>query len=317
MATALFAFHNWIKSTLYDTYVHHGQVVVEIGSGRGGDLLKLHHRAPALVVNIDASEAHTRTAQQRYASVFMRGAGRPPFTPLEGGVEEGEKVTEDAKHGTARHPVVRWHVGDLTKAETMAEVVKLQLLPARTECVHVFSAQFSLTYFWGSASVFMQLLDWVAAYLVPGGFFIGTMPDGGFIAEQLARSSDGQRIQSSVLTLEQNAPDSKAPTSGTAGSQPTAGGSQGGAPPPCFGREVRFALAGSILGEQGVVEYAIDWPMFVACAAKCDLVLLESKPFATWYTQYHKSDLSADELQASFLNRSFVFVKKGTRSDDG
>jgi SAM-dependent methyltransferase len=76
------------------------------------------------------------------------------------------------------------------------------------------------------------------------------------------------------------------------------------------GRKVHFHLRDSILGEQGVLEYLVDFEVLLAVTKSCALRLVDSTDFEVWYNQrYNESNLSLDEMEISFLSRSFVFQK--------
>lgn len=297
-------FHNWVKQQLYTAYLHSGDALIEIGCGRGGDLFKIQHQHPAWVLNIDISAEH---------------------------VEEAKRRVLGAASGITYR--IEWHVGDLRDPQTFADLIRTGKIKAPAS-VDVISSQFSLSYFWETPRVLRNLLHWIHTLLRPGGYFIGTMPDGARM-EAWCAANDGA-VRSSVVSIcvaedkqrvdtmdATDAPDSVRKTDPDDPTDPTdrIDPTDRSRPPISrlnrdslddqkFGRALTFALQdqGSIIGTP-TREFFMDWPTLVSLAAQHNLMLVGTVPFDEWYQKYHKADLSPAEMQASFLNRSFVFQK--------
>lgn len=286
-AEALRDFHNWIKQQLYTAHVFLGQCVLELGSGKGGDLLKAHACGAGRVINLDVSQEHLDLARTR----AERSLGRrdPEFLRR-----------------------LSWHRVDLTDRAALAEVCVRDRVAWRPGSVDVVSAQFSIAHFFRSAECVRELLAWVATLLVDGGFFMGTCADADLVVRQLrlaapADSAEtdpalvGGTLRSPILQLELD------PLLPIEGKKQTAAKGDS-ATMATFGRGLRMALSKSATA-QNVQEFCVHWPTLAQMARACGLLLVDSRPFGEWAGRYDRANLSADELQASLINRSFVFQK--------
>ena len=59
-------FNNFIKTILINEYINLGDVVLDIGAGKGQDLNKFHHKQIRELVHVDASSEQVAEAQRRY-----------------------------------------------------------------------------------------------------------------------------------------------------------------------------------------------------------------------------------------------------------
>lgn len=267
------AFHNWVKRQLYATYLHPRGFLVEVGCGRGGDLLKAFRQSPGRWLNIDIDQSSIDKGKTR----ALEQAGAT-------GHELYQKIT--------------WVCGDLTDAKTLEKLI----LDGHLTCpgsVNVFSSQFSLTYFWRTRAIFDQTLDWIATFLKPGGHFIGNVPD-------------GQRMESLCHVVSTDDEQKKSGRTRMFASDMMSFSidefpSDGEVAP--FGRRVVFEMSDSVVNVP-TPEYYVHWPTFVDMASQHGLGLVKSETFDEAYKNYSYSNLGSLEMQTSFINRSFVFQKR-------
>ena len=141
-------FHNFVKRSLIQEYVQKGSSLLDIATGRGGDLQKWADVGVTFVKGLDISEAELHEARRRYTALA------PPN--LECHFEHisslGIEVWKDDAH-----------------------------------TYDVVTCMFALHYFFGSEQSLRCLLRTVAANLKEGGSFIGIVPDGRRVNEYLMR----------------------------------------------------------------------------------------------------------------------------------
>ncbi|KZT60477.1 mRNA capping enzyme, large subunit, partial [Calocera cornea HHB12733] len=145
---ALKNFNNWVKSVLIQKYGHAGGRnrdvrVLDIGCGKGGDLLKWSRNGVSEYIGLDVAEISVRQAEERYLEMRQRRM-RAYFRALD---------------------CYRESIRDVLPKEVFA-------VPFQT-----VTMQFCMHYaFYSEASV-RQMLDNVSTNLEPGGTFIGTIPN--------------------------------------------------------------------------------------------------------------------------------------------
>ena len=283
------SFHNWVKSQQLQRYISSHQVIVDIGCGKGGDLHKFAYLYPKRLLGIDVNEFHLQEARTRYST-----------------------LSNKHHFGTAE-----FVLGDLRKTETYAKLIADGHLN-QPNSVDVFNCQNALTYFTDTLSTLKNLVHWIATFLKPGGYWIGSCVDGDKIVQLLQKTSNTNQYNNSCgkIQLVKAAPADRTVQKrvdtgpqASAAVQASATASAAALQSTC-GTAVQFELYHSILGEQGVLEYLVDFDTLTTVAASEGLRLVETLDFETWYNElYDQSNLSVDEMTFSFLSRSFVFQK--------
>jgi len=173
--------NNWIKSRLIGNTLdlirkekgwHHPINVLDLGCGKGGDLLKwqrgnIHH-----VVCADIAETSVNQCEKRYSELRRRGS-KQLFT--------AEFITADC---------TKENVKERMKNENL----KLDLV----------SCQFAFHYSFESLPQAEQMFANVSSNLCDGGFFIGTTTDANDIMRRLNRDEnpENRKFGNSVFNVE-------------------------------------------------------------------------------------------------------------------
>lgn len=144
-------FNNWVKSVLIGEYVGQGFTVLDIGCGKGGDLLKYKNARIAFYVGTDIDENSVLNARQRFQQ------SRPGFEAV-------------------------FVVGDITDPEVSISQALRPDFDIEYDCV---SSQFMANYLLGSEANLRRYFTNVTEKLKPGGFFLGTIPDANVIVKKL------------------------------------------------------------------------------------------------------------------------------------
>mmetsp|Transcript_19623 Transcript_19623/g.36138 ORF Transcript_19623/g.36138 Transcript_19623/m.36138 type:complete len:340 (-) Transcript_19623:2861-3880(-) len=144
-------FNNWVKSVLIGEYVGQGFTVLDIGCGKGGDLLKYKNAKIAFYVGTDIDENSIVNGRSRFQQ------SRPGFEAV-------------------------FVVGDITDPEM---TVSQALMPDFDIEYDIVSAQFMVNYLIGSEAKIRRFFMNVTEKLKPGGYFIGTIPDANVVVKKL------------------------------------------------------------------------------------------------------------------------------------
>ncbi|XP_023242425.1 mRNA cap guanine-N7 methyltransferase-like [Centruroides sculpturatus] len=166
-------FNNWIKSMLIGEYLqkvqetnrHDGKIsVLDIGAGKGGDLLKWKKGRINHLVCADIAETSLQHCQQRYRDIkrSSKRFGDPePFT-------------------------VEFIPADCTKIRLKDHYQDPNIL------FDLVSCQFTFHYCFESESQAERMIQNISECLRPGGYFIGTTPDAYDIVRRIQNSEDLQ-----------------------------------------------------------------------------------------------------------------------------
>lgn len=164
-------FNNWIKSMLIGETLknlkgdHHRMPlnVLDIGCGKGGDLLKWKKGEISYLVCVDIAGTSIEQCESRFKDVWRRNNyERRPATRY-----EAEFITADCTK-TRLQPLYK------------KQDIKFDLV----------SCQFAFHYCFESIQQVDQMLQNASECLRPGGFFIGTTPDSYEILKRL-KAADG------------------------------------------------------------------------------------------------------------------------------
>lgn len=141
-------FNNWTKSALISLYgrgTHQGSAgtrVLDMGCGKGGDLLKWHKQHPSMLVMVDIAEVSVAQAKDRYLEGHFKWAAE-------------------------------FYAFDCFRSR-LDEKIPAAVLDPGFDSV---SLQFCMHYGWDSEEHARTMLENVARFLRPGGHFIGTTLD--------------------------------------------------------------------------------------------------------------------------------------------
>ncbi|OZJ03732.1 hypothetical protein BZG36_04145 [Bifiguratus adelaidae] len=150
------SFNNWIKSVLIGRYIARGDYVLDMGCGKGGDLLKMVKARIAELVGADIASISIEQAQDRY-----NGLRNPPF-----------------------------------RARFLAlDCYSYPLAPHLPDSytVDVVTMQFCMHYAFETEEKARMMLQNVSHTLRDGGYFIGTIPNANWIVKKVRdQKSRGQ-----------------------------------------------------------------------------------------------------------------------------
>lgn len=158
---ALRAFHNKIKLSLIQKYCKNSSSLLDIGVGRGGDIMKWYNNGVKNAVGLDIEYAYVREAIRRYNQFKIKNNSNYKFYVI--------------------HP-----------NDTFVNTLKKRNMPLKYDNV---SCQFCLHYFASSEECLSEFLSLVSGSLEPGGHFVGTVPNGDAILSLL----DGKDVYSDEL----------------------------------------------------------------------------------------------------------------------
>ncbi|KAG0274189.1 mRNA cap guanine-N7 methyltransferase [Linnemannia exigua] len=159
------SFNNWLKSVLIGRYARPRDRVLDVGVGKGGDLLKWSKAKIQYFIGCDIASKSIEQARERYRT--MRNA---PFE-------------------------AHFHAMDCY-SEPISNVV------APNVVFDMVSMQFCLHYSFETETKARMMLHNVTSQLKPGGVFIGTIPDAYWIIKKLkSESDDGLQIGNSIYSI--------------------------------------------------------------------------------------------------------------------
>ncbi|KTW31913.1 mRNA (guanine-N7)-methyltransferase [Pneumocystis jirovecii RU7] len=155
-------FNNWIKSALIRKFSKMfprdiAILVLDIGCGKGGDLLKWVKAGIAGYIGIDSAEVSIMQARERYR--------RLKFFNF-----------------VAKFYVLDCYTNPLES-----------ILPPDERKFDIVSMQFSMHYAFETEAKCHQMLSNVSKSLTRGGKFIGTIPSSDFIIEKIKKLKDGEK----------------------------------------------------------------------------------------------------------------------------
>ncbi|XP_076470206.1 mRNA cap guanine-N(7) methyltransferase-like [Babylonia areolata] len=167
-------FNNWVKSVLIGEtlqQLRHDRgrapvTVLDLCSGKGGDLLKWRKGNINHLVCVDIAATSVEQCESRYRDMANRGRGRGNFS---------DKMFQ-----------AQFLVADCTKArlKDMYADPSMQF--------DLVSCQFSFHYSFESYPQALTMMRNAAECLRPGGYFIGTTPSAYELVKRLQESEDGR-----------------------------------------------------------------------------------------------------------------------------
>ncbi|KAF3936760.1 hypothetical protein ABW19_dt0202502 [Dactylella cylindrospora] len=257
------SFNNWVKSTLIQKFAanddsqsggrYEGLKVLDIGCGKGGDLLKWKSAPQAvdLYVGVDSADVSIRQAKERFAKMKeedrRRNRGRPSndrfhaeFYILDAWSETADKIPLIQEVGIDLNIGDRWGGGGF-------DVVSLMF------CMH---------YAFESEEKIRGMLRNVSGSLRRGGRFIGTIPSSDKIYEGIQKH--GHEFGNSLykVSFPKTEASRKLPDDG--------------AWRPAWGWKYSFFLEESV---EDVPEYVVPWEAFRGLAYEFNLRLEYKRVF--------------------------------------
>ncbi|KAL2621266.1 hypothetical protein R1flu_001471 [Riccia fluitans] len=163
--------NNWIKTVLIHLYARRGDAVLDLGCGKGGDLIKWDKASISYYVGVDIAEGSIEDARNRYNGDTDHAQNRKVFS------FPARLVCADCY--------------EVPLDEALKDVPQFD----------VCSCQFTLHYSWSTEERARQALHNVTSMLLPGGMFIGTMPDANVIVRKL-RDTDRMEFGNSVYRID-------------------------------------------------------------------------------------------------------------------
>lgn len=173
-------FNNWIKSNLIAEFLEKVRAkkepihVLDLGCGKGGDLLKWKKGEISKLVGVDVADVSVKQAQDRFKTLG-RQQDRSLFT-------------------------AEFHCVDTCKESILNVVDDKSIRFDLTSCQFVYNYSFD-TYPRAEA-----MLTNACRYLKMGGFFIGTMPNANEIMKRLKLSDSGNEFGNEVFRVKMTTP---------------------------------------------------------------------------------------------------------------
>lgn len=163
------SFHNKVKLGLIQKYCKNTDSILDVGVGRGGDIMKWYNNKIKNAVGLDVEHAYVREAIRRYNHF---------------------KIKNDTNY--------KFYV--INPNDTFVNTLKKRNMPTKYDNV---SCQFCLHYFASSEECLSEFLSMVSNCLNPGGHFVGTVPNGDDIVSLL----DGNEEYSDDILFVKKNPD--------------------------------------------------------------------------------------------------------------
>ena len=158
-AKTLRSFHNKLKAEIIQRGCHmnsHVQTLLDIGVGRGGDIMKWHNNQIQKVVGLDIEYTYIREAIRRFNQAHLRGVRDYRFYVIKNGDSFLDTLGK-------------------RNLDTLYDMI---------------SCQFCLHYFASSEECLHEFFSNVSKVLKPGGVFIGTVPCGDTILKMLGDNDE-------------------------------------------------------------------------------------------------------------------------------
>ena len=274
----VYKFHNKIKDSLYDANVIKHKPLLELASGRGGDLMKWKRTHPELVVAVDISLSNIISPKQGAAARYLTYIRENPKQRVPKCLfVEGDMCQYPLLEQPDRYMKI------LTGKET-AQTSYLKVF----ENVNTFdtiSCQFALHYACKSEEVFRDFAKNLQEY--GKNVFFGTCSDGQAIYSLLIGKKshtfmDGKGV-SGEYTKEYEDRESWTEE---------------------FGLPVKVFLESF---DKPMVEYLVPFEKVTTILKEYNYDLVETSLFSEHYARQTEITLTANQQLFSFLNRSFVF----------
>jgi mRNA (guanine-N7-)-methyltransferase len=250
-------FHNDVKFRILNkvcTLLNNTNItLLDIGVGRGGDMMKWHKNKIQKVIGIDISKSAVLEAIQRLK-------------------KQNHLSNRDYKFY-------------FTKENSIFQDFLNGINVSTTNTFDIITSMFSFHYFWKSKDILCNIIHQISDSLKPGGYFVGTCPDGDFIHDDLLKNNiirnDAILIERKFIKNEKD-----------------------------IGNKINFLMTGTLYFGENMLseEYLVYKDIFIALCEHNNLVLIEYQRFSEYHD--HKFLLSSNHKYASFLNTTFIFQKQ-------
>jgi len=286
------SFNNWAKSMLIRTYCPKNASVLDLCCGKGGDLHKWKLSNCGHYVGMDISEHAINHAVERFKKYDQRDIFPAIF---------------------------------VKKADVSDQTLDINYIIPPNVKFDIVSCQMSMHYVFNSELSVRTFLNIVTARLVPGGFFIGTIPDANVLVKKLRASKESKEKdgRKRMFTFGNSFYSAMIPQKKFPKEKP-------------FGIQYYFYLEDSVGRKEEnkivyVPEYLVVFNKFKEIAAEYQLEFIEKHNFHELYSEYMKNkgnriafykmvhtketDTEAElkeQWDAIYCYMAFAFKKKGT-----
>lgn len=282
-----------------------GPHLIEIACGKGGDLQKWVDSKYTMVIGIDSNvdnllngeDGAYKRMHQLKRDANAKG-GIPQMIFLHKDMQESWSSTKEITNTGLRN-LYDICKGNINKSEITHSPAK-QFYNTLNESADVVSCQFAIHYFFGSEEHLSTFCQNIAQLMKPGALFVGTCMDGKLVEERLNASKGLLRgtIDENVVWQIKRLYDPKDPEK--------------------LGRKISVYLDTI---NQTLDEYLVDMNRLQSELASHDIhplteeetkeVNLPGSSFRDWHDLKHSLEPALKEF--SFMNRWFVFKKRGTK----
>jgi SAM-dependent methyltransferase len=190
-------FHNWIKTSIISTYCSEFKInkngtkqrtrVLDLGIGRGGDIMKYYHARVMECVGIEPSYADIfgalDSASIRYNQNKVKNPGFTKFILIQGDAKLPLESKAQEKKLTNMTPANKELIDQTFTAKRQFDVI---------------SIQFALHYIFDTKQSVDNLINTVTRYLKVDGYFICTL----FDADQVIKLLGGKDVFTSHYTTD-------------------------------------------------------------------------------------------------------------------
>jgi ribA/ribD-fused uncharacterized protein len=281
----VYGFHNMIKDELYKTNLKADDTLLEIASGRAGDLHKWKRAHVSKVVAVDYSLANIISPKQGAATRYLLEKERnphdylPPTLFIQGDMTYYPLFEQEDKY----MPILSGK--ETAPTEYLSQFEGLSKFDA-------ISCQFALHYACQSEEIFRQFAQNIEKY--GKNIFFGTC-------------SDGQSIYSLLLGKKTHLFNNNKQLVGEYTKQYMDKDTWSEE----FGLPVKVMLESF---EKPAIEYLVPFGKVTDIMKEYGYELVDTKLFSELYTQQTSRTLTQEQQTFSFLNRTFVF-RRMTRSE--
>lgn len=264
---------NIFKDNILYTYGRGAGTLIDIGSGRGGDIAKWARVGFRRVYAIEPNGENRKEFSSRLKNMGKRQkASLPDITLLDFGAEESDTLLA-------------------------VEGLRAKFEESNPDHVRLVTSFFSLTYFFSEESMINGLVHWLELLPV-GARFIGAMLDGDIVREKLALSIDGDaeadegeesklgKIDTASFSIEQVGPFTSSE----------------------FGNQIRTNIKEESSMVKDQLEYLTSYAYLQEALVKAGFSE-EKTGFISGYNDKIVKKLNEDGQMFSSLNRYFVFRK--------
>ena len=250
-------YHNRHRDEEHESQVDNQFSVLDLGCGKGGDLLKWSKAGVDNMTCVDIAETSVEQAKDRYNQMKQRNRGR---------------IFK-----------ANFFAADCTKTRLLDKYQASANMTTNTPKFDIVSCQFAFHYSFETQAQAECMVRNAAECLKPGGYFIGTTPDANVIWERL-KNQQNNRFGNSVYTVEfdENSPVLTALKQNSHGNE-TQGKVAGKMPKdlPTFGVGYNFHLEGVV----DCPEFMVNFDALSDIAERHGLVLAGKQGFENFFKE--------------------------------